>query len=290
MRADPRVLVLGAAVLWGTTGTAQALGPPGASPVAVGAARILVAGTALVALAAWRGTLHGSRPWPPGPTLAAGVAMAAYQPLFFAGVRATGVAVGTMVAIGSAPVLAGLGAWARGERPGGRWAAATALAVAGCALLLLPGQARVDPAGVLLALGAGAAYATYLLASKALLASRPVTAVVAVSFGLAALLLAPVLAATGAGPLLTPRGLAVALHLGLVATALAYLLYGRGLAGTSVATAATLSLAEPLTAALLGTLLLGERPEPVAAAGAALLLCGLALLAVPGRRAAALPS
>ena len=47
----PRTLVLFAAVLFGTTGTAQALGP-GGSPLGVGAARVAV-GAALLALAAW---------------------------------------------------------------------------------------------------------------------------------------------------------------------------------------------------------------------------------------------
>ena len=44
-----RLLVLAAAVLWGTTGTALAFAPPGAVPVAVGAVRIAVGGLALLA-------------------------------------------------------------------------------------------------------------------------------------------------------------------------------------------------------------------------------------------------
>ena len=52
-----RLQVLLAAVCFGTTGTAQALGPGGIDPAAVGAARIAVGGIllAIVALAmAWR--------------------------------------------------------------------------------------------------------------------------------------------------------------------------------------------------------------------------------------------
>src|SRR4051794_10274774 len=48
----PRMLVLSAAILFGTTGTARALGPD-ASSVAVGAARVAV-GAALLSLIAWR--------------------------------------------------------------------------------------------------------------------------------------------------------------------------------------------------------------------------------------------
>jgi DME family drug/metabolite transporter len=90
------------------------------------------------------------------------LAVAAYQPLFFAGVSLTGVAVGTVTAIGSAPVWAGLiGLLFGGEKPSARWALATALAVAGCALLLLgSGGVSVDPLGVLLYLAAGLGYVT----------------------------------------------------------------------------------------------------------------------------------
>lgn len=76
------------------------------------------------------------------PTALAAISMAAYQPLFFAGVARTDVAVGTIVAIGSPPVLAGvLGLVVHGERPGHGWAVATILAVLGCSLLDL-GQRR----------------------------------------------------------------------------------------------------------------------------------------------------
>ena len=209
------------------------------------------------------------------------MAVAAYQPLFFTGVRLAGVALGTVLAIGSAPILTGLlGLALRGERPGARWATATTLAVIGAALLLGPGGGQVRPAGVLLALGAGSAYACYVLAAKRLLELHPPVAVTGVSFGLAGLLLLPALALAGTGPLVTPRGLAMSAYLGLAATALAYLLFGRGLARVPAATAATLSLAEPATAALLGLTLLGERLPPPALAGLVLLAAGLALLPI----------
>lgn len=37
----------------------------------------------------------------------AAVCMACYQPLFFTAVKETGIAVGTVIAIGSAPIIAG---------------------------------------------------------------------------------------------------------------------------------------------------------------------------------------
>jgi drug/metabolite transporter, DME family len=293
-RAPAPLLVVAAAVLWGTTGTAQALGPDGAPSLAVGAARVAVGGGVLLAVAGrlWRRRGRGPRSGPAGarwPRVALAVsaaAVAAYQLLFFAAVRSAGVALGTAVAIGSGPVVAGLLALAvRGERPDRAWAAATALAVVGCAMLLLAGgEADATPAGIALALGAGTSYAVYTVGTKSLLATHGPDDVAAACFGLAGLALLPVLFVAGAGWMLTAGGLVMVAHLGLVATAAAYVLFFRGLAGVPVATAATLSLAEPLTAGVLGVAVLGERPTAAAVGGAALLLGGLALAGRPSVR------
>lgn len=279
------LFIAAAAVLWGTTGTAQAFAPEGASPAAVGAVRIALGGLALLAVAARRGELRFGRTWPLLVTGVAAVGIAGYQPLFFGGVSRTGVAVGTIAAIGSAPVWAGILGWVfRGERPGMRWVLATVLAVAGCALLVGAGAGiGVDPFGVLLALGAGLCYATFATASKNLLDSLPQAAVVAVTFSLGAVLLSPVLLFTDTTWLAEPRGLGVALELGLLATAVAYLLFAHGLRRVPVANAATLSLAEPLTAGLLGVVVLGEWLEPAGVAGAGLLMLGLVLVSVRGK-------
>lgn len=279
------LFIVVAAALWGTTGTAQAFAPEGASPAAVGAVRIAVGGLALIAVAALKGELRLSGAWPPLVTGVAAVGIAGYQPLFFGGVSRTGVAVGTTAAIGSAPVWAGILGWIfRGERPGMRWVLATALAAVGCALLVGSGSGiGVDPFGVLLAMGAGFCYAAFATASKSLLDSLPQAAVVAVTFSLGAVLLSPVLLFADTAWLVQPRGLAVALELGLLATAVAYLLFARGLKRVPVANAATLSLAEPLTAGLLGVVVLGERLELAGVAGAGLLMLGLVLISVRGK-------
>jgi DME family drug/metabolite transporter len=274
-------------MLWGTTGTARALGPDDASPVAVGALRLVCGGALLVAVA-WR--MGWLRPadlrqfrsrWPVAATLVAAGAMAAYQPLFFAGVARTGVAVGTVVGIGASPVFAGvLGVTVRGERPGPAWVVATALATAGTVLLLGPASdVDVDPVGIALALGAGASYAVYVLASKLALDRQPPEAVVPVTFGLAALALVPVAAVAGVGEMATWRGVAVVAHLAIATVAVAYVLFGRGLAGVDVATTGTLTLAEPATAAVLGVAVVGERLQASSLAGVGLIGAGLLVLA-----------
>jgi len=279
-------LVLAAAVLWGTTGTAQAFAPMGASPVVVGAVRLAIGGTALLLFAArQQGRLFNQKRLPIRPTLLGAASIAAYQLCFFAAVSLTGVAVGTIVAIGSAPVLAGLLSWLVGkERPQNRWIIATLLAVAGCTLLIASGGSlNIHVGGVLLALGAGAAYAVYAYTSKLLLAEHAPDLVTAVLFSLGALFLLPILLVGDLSWLLAGNGLLAALHLGLVATALAYILFTRGLQLVPVASAVTLSLAEPLTAAVLGIFLLKERLAWPGILGICLILAGLVLLAIASR-------
>ena len=286
-----RLQVLLAALCFGTTGTAQALGPDGIDPAAVGAARIACGGALLVLAALALRRAGAARRWAPGAVLAGAAGVAAYQVSFFAAVDDTGVAIGTIVALGSAPALAGALEWAlHRRRPPGRWAAATALACAGVACLALAGGAGagISLPGVVLALIAGASYAAYTLSSKRLLEDgHAPEQVMAVFFGLGALALAPVLMLSGAGWIGTTGGLALVLFLGVVPTALAYVLFARGLRGLQASEAATLTVAEPMTAALLGVLVLGERVTGSGAIGAALVLGGLVLLAL--RPPAAVP-
>lgn len=272
-------MVLISAVMWGTTGTARALGAADASPFAVGAVRILIGGALLVAIAVMRGSLRAR--WPLLPTIAAAAGVALYQLTFFAGVARAGVAVGTIVGIGSAPVFAGLiAAVVLRERPGRRWMAATGLAIVGVALLARPASdAALDALGLLLPLGAGATYALYATATKMLLERHDSVAVAAMAFGGGAILLLPVLATSDLGWLARPSGVIAALELGVVATTLAYLLFTRGLARLPVSWGATLSLAEPLTATVLATLVLHEALAPAQAAGATLVAAGLVALA-----------
>jgi DME family drug/metabolite transporter len=276
-----RIQVLLAALCFGTTGTAQALGPDGTDPVGVGAARILVGGALLVAVAVAR-RRRGPR-WAARPVAAAVAGVSVYQLAFFAAVADTGVAVGTIVALGSAPALAGLFEWiVDRRRPPARWVAATTLACAGVALLALAGgDADVSLPGIALAVTAGGAYAVYTLAAKRLLAAgHAPEAVMAAAFGIGALVLLPALVATQPGWLLHADGVALALFLGVVPTAVAYLLFANGLRRLQASETATLTLAEPLTAGVLGAVVLAESLSGPAVAGAGLVLAGLIALAM----------
>jgi DME family drug/metabolite transporter len=283
VRSNGHLFVILAAVLWGTGGTAQALAPGAADPLSVGVVKIGIGGTAMLAFSALSGgwAKRASAKWRPLPVLVCALLVASYQVLFFTGITLTGVALGTISAIGSLPVWAGLIDLLFGKRPDARWLGATALAIAGSVLLIgSGGSVSVEPLGVLLCIASGAGLVAFTAIAKGLLQERPHAVVMGVTFTLGALLLSPALLLSDPGWLLSPTGLAVALELGLGATALAYILFASGLSKVSVSTAATLTLAEPLTAGLLGVFVLGERVSPVALGGMVLIVLGLVLATV----------
>lgn len=149
------------------------------------------------------------------------------------------------------------------DRGGGRHgrlheyaAAATALTITGCVIILLGGSTgRVDAAGLAMAGVAGLAFPTYSgSAGRLITTGLPPTGVMAWLFGVGGLLLLPVLVLSDTDWLWTPAGLVVTVYLGVVTTAVAYALYGSGLRTVRVRTSATLSLADPGAAALLGLL------------------------------------
>ncbi len=290
--------VLAAALLFSTTGTSQALGPADTTPASVGIMRIVIGGTVLAVIAfalarrgraAQRGAVRPTLGLRPLALMAvSGLCLAVYQPLFFLGTARNGVAVSTVIALGSAPVLAGLLEWALTRRlPTRVWISATALATLGVVLLGVGGTATgaADVIGILGAVGAGASFAVIANVQRRLLDAGWDAFTVVGSMGASAAVLCVVaLPFVDVAWLAEPRGLAMALWLGLATIAVAYTLFTWGLQGLTAATAATLTLGEPLTAALLGIVVLGERLSLLAVLGLVVLGVGLALLAWGSRR------
>ncbi|MEW1836256.1 EamA family transporter [Microbacterium sp. NPDC079995] len=291
--------VLAAALLFGTTGTANALGPDDASTLSVGVARMVIGGVGLAALAFTLAARHRRRA-PARPRLAltwgtlglmalTGAAISLYQPLFFLGTETNGVAVSTVIALGSAPVLAGILEWLISRRvPSWLWMAATALAAAGVVLLGVgggSGSGGVDGLGLAAAVGAGACFAVIANVQRRLLDQGWDAFTVVGSMGVgAAILCAAAIPFVDLSWVTTPSGLAMALWLGLVTISVAYVLFTWGLQGLTAATAATLTLGEPLTATVLGVTVLGEALSPLAVAGLVVLAAGLVTLAWGSRR------
>ncbi|MFT0531549.1 DMT family transporter [Castellaniella hirudinis] len=278
------LLVLGAGILWGTTGTAQSFSPDSLSPYWVGALRLLVAAVFFVAYALWLlgpprlGQELATLRW--RHAIIAGACMAAYNLTFFAGVKITGVAVGTALALGSGPIWAGLLQVAAGTRPAAHWWLGTLIAVAGGVLLVLGRSTamQADPIGILLCLASGLTYALYALLNKQLVhRSSPAVTTLGV-FAVGAVLALPAAGLQAGALQITLSGWLVIGFLGVAATGVAYLLFTTGLRSISAASGVSLALMEPVTAFLLAIVVVGERPGALAYIGLAALLLGLAIV------------
>jgi DME family drug/metabolite transporter len=272
------LLVLAGAGLFGTVGTAQILGPdvPAAE---LAAGRLVVTGVVFVVLATALGHAAGivaaARQ---APAWWAGIGQAGFNLCFLAAMREAGVAVGTLVAIGAAPVVTGLIT----RHVTRVWLVATAIAVAGLAMLVGGQQGTTSapsPVGVLLALGAATSYATYIVAGNAAEARGLETqSFLAAAFSVSAVLTLPWLVLGETGWVTTADGAVLLGYLVLFPTLVAYSLFNRGLRGIRSSTASTLGLIEPVVAATLAYTLLGERLGLLGLLGAVLILLGLVVM------------
>lgn len=281
----PYLFVLLGAMLWGTSGTAQTFMPQTIHPLLVGASRLAVGGfTLLIALLLMRKI--DLRNWPWRTTFYAALSMAIFQYCFFTSIRLTGIAIGTVVAIGSAPAFSGLIEWFILKRhPTKVWLAATTLAIIGCALLFSNKVAVVvNPIGILLSLTAGLLFAFYTLYNKDILHKKEAIPTVAVIFSMSAVILLPFLFLFETEGILTGSGVMTILYLGFATTTLAYVLFSIGLKQIPSSSAVTLALAEPLTAAILSVIVVGERLNATSWIGVFLLLIGILVLTLGGRK------
>jgi DME family drug/metabolite transporter len=273
--------VVFAGILFGTAGTAQALGPGGTTPLGVGALRLMVGALALLVVM----PLIGHRPsrvlalWRTPAIVFAALGAAAFQVCFFASVSQVGVAVGTLVAVGSSPIFAGLLGWVvLGHRPTRVWLLATAVCIVGLVLRSGGDLSGGEAVGLLLALAAGLSSATYTVAAKHQLDRGVATIEVpAAAFALGGLLLVPVLLTQPLSWVAQPAGVVLVLYLGLVTMALANSVLGHGIGGLTPGPVTTLLLTDPLVATLLGVVVLNETLTPIASVGLLLVLVGLVL-------------
>ncbi len=275
-------MVLAAAALWGTTGTAQTFAGGGLSATWFGALRLVVAALffAVCAGAMRRaGVGRNDGALPLVGVLGAGMCMAIYNLAFFAGVRLAGVALGTAVALGSGPLWAGiLQAMVTRRMPGAAWWLGTGVAVTGGVLMAMSGGgggAGVSAAGVVLCLASGLSYAAYTLISKAMVKNASATTFTLRAFAVAAALAVPAAWIEGGGPVLAASDLWVVGYVGVVTAGVAYLLFSHALRHISAATGVTLALGEPVMAFMLAIVVVGERPAPIAFGGLLLVIGGV---------------
>jgi len=280
----PRLLIVLAALCFSTTGTIQELGPSSANALSVAATRTAIGALALWLITRLSNNASASNPLPRRELVLAGAGMALYAAAFFSAVRMTGIAVGTVVALGSAPLFAGLGSlimW--GEHPRPRWLITTSIAVAGMSLIVITGDdAQVDLAGIAAACVAGAGYALFALSSKSIMnrATSAASAMAAV-FGVATVLMSPIFVLVDLSWLASWSGAGMAMWLGVITVAFAYWAYSTGLRSVSPADATALTIVEPAAATLLAAFVLREQPGPLGWIGIAIVIVALSRHAEP---------
>jgi inner membrane transporter RhtA len=136
------------------------------------------------------------------------------------------------------------------------------LAGLGVALLGSP-SVDLDPVGLAWAFGAAVAWAAYILLAKRMLRDWPIGTGLAVSLGVAAVLLAPLGIAGGGSGLLDPVVLATGLAVAVLGSVLPFTLELAALRKLSTATFGILLSLEPVVAALVGAVALTQIPGPL---------------------------
>jgi DME family drug/metabolite transporter len=276
-----RNLVVLAAVCFATTGTAQQLGPDSSSPLGVAAIRFLIGSIVLYFLSIFRKSHHLNSDKQPLATwvwVATAFGQALYGAAFFSSVRSTGVAVGTVVALGSAPLITGAMTSISSRKPPSlSWLGTTVFAIIGMSLIVVSGkESQVTVSGVVLALCAGFGYAIFALGSKTILSSG-VSSELAMArvFGISSLMLAPTLFFVNLEWLTESDAIVMVLWLGIVTLALAYWSYANGLRHLEASQTTLITLVEPVVATVLGVAALNERPSSVAWLGVLVVIASL---------------
>jgi drug/metabolite transporter, DME family len=271
--------VIAAGICFGTTGTTQALGPDGISSLSIGSARLIVGAFFLYLYI--KIAKIPSAVIPKMAMWLSALGILSYQLTFFSAVKQTGVAIGTVTALGSVPALTGLLDYLIYKvKPTKRWFIATVITTTGIvALGTADGVSDFDLGGFVLAIIAGGSFGLLAVSSKRALSSGvDSTYLMFKVFSLAALLSIPVLLINGTSWLGTSGGAVMIIWLGLIPTALAYILYAKGLKGIAPGVASTLILAEPATATILAAVVLNESINLQGWAGIATVAIGLTYL------------
>lgn len=282
----PVLLVMAAALLWGTTGTAAFWIGAEASPIAIGAATMGIGGVVLASvggsssLAVLRD--GGTRVW----ALLGILGVVVYPLTFYWGMSQAGIALGNLIALGLGPLIVALLEWGvDSSAPSRRWWFASGIALAGIALMSAAkvdlGGGRVSNValGVALAVTAGVAYGLYTYAFGRLIErGHSPRAVIGAMFGGASPILLLVLAVTGAGLFASAAQVALVGYLVLGPMVLAYVAFSVALKTLRSSTVASVALLEPVIAGLLAIVLVGERLGPLAWFGALAVLGAMAML------------
>lgn len=280
--------IVGAGMLWGTTGVATRALYTLSSTNALSLAFLRLAIAALLFLVlGWR--LLGRRIWRVTwrdvlLMFLLGAMQAVFQYSYLAAIPACGVTIATLIALCVAPVIVVLfAALFLHERLTLRVVCALLCALSGT-ILLADGPAGPQVtgnllSGVLLSLVSAAGYAGVILCGRTLSERSHSLQVNAYAFASGAVLLLLATLTTQLVLVYPLHSWLLILYLGGIPTALAYTLFQSGMRTTPATLTAILTLCEPLTAALLAWFFFHERLGLSGLVGSVLLLGTIFLLA-----------
>lgn len=242
----------------------------------------VVAGAVVLALLVREWPRAGRAQW------GAAAALTAYLVGFSLAYVALDAGIGALILFGLVQVTMLAGAVALGDRPALRRWAGAALAMVGLGALLLPGVDAVpDPVAAGLMALAALGWGLYSLAGRG--AARPL-AMTATNFTLAVPMVAALALPGLFSASLTAPGVALAVASGAVTSGLGYALWYRVLPALGAARAAVAQLSVPVIALAGGVLVLGESLTWTAALASLVVLAGVALAILPGRKSPAPPT
>ncbi|WP_375749338.1 DMT family transporter [Vibrio sp. HN007] len=260
--------VIVASIIWGTTGTAASFSPD-VSPLATGAFAMGVAGILLV-LRSLRSLRRNAVLLRKNRVLlvVGALSVAVYPLAFYSSMRLSGVAIGTVISIATAPLFTVILERLISKKAiSAQWFLSFLFGSAGVILLTLGKQGGETSGlasgsqhwGILLGLVAALAYAVYSwTARKLILKGISSDSALAGQFGLASLILLPSLHFTGSNLLTGQINIAVAVYMAIVPMFVGYMLFGFGLKHIEASKATLITLLEPAVATLLAIWVVGE--------------------------------
>jgi len=276
--------IIFASFLWGTTGTVANYSA-GVSSLAIGAFSMGIGGLLLVFTARNKLLKDLKLMLAQPKVLLLGSASVAIYPLaFYTSMHLSGVAIGTVVSIASAPFFAAiLERLISKKHISLQWVLSFIIGAIGIVLLALGKEQshelthNIDQQrlGILLGALAGLTYAGYSWAARRLIESGVHSqSSMAGMFGCAALLLLPSLWFTGDNLFASSTNTWVLLYMAIVPMFLGYLLFSFGLNYIDASKATLITLIEPLVATILAVFIIGERFNDIGWVGVALVsLC-----------------
>ena len=286
----PAVDLAVAASLWGGLYVISAATFEAIPPATLTLIRLALGVAVLLAYARMRGVSLG---WSEVPHRAAWIAAcvaATSMLLQFGGTALTSGVEGSVVTMATPIFVLLFGRLLEGVRIPPRAWGGIALAVVGVLVLSLRGPAALDATdpsraiGMLALIGAGASWALYSSLGRPLVAAVGASRAIGLTAALALVYIAPValievmVRGLDLAAATTPAALGAVAYLAIGATAIGWSLWYRGYAAAAPRVAAAALFLQPLVAALLGVGLLGESVDAALAAGALLLLAGVALI------------